>query len=582
MGKTKKKTPQNQTEKKAGFLKWSTGIVFAGYILLTVLYYFLGYLENPDQRIKGFDSVYYYIYLPSTFFDGDLNFTNELTRLYPSGLKQLTDSGLPRNLFSVGPAVFWSPFFILAHILTLISRLFGGSLAADGFSSLYQLSVYVANSFYGLAGVLLTLSILRRYVAPLPALLSALGIMLASQLTYYFWSFTAMSHNISFASTSLFLLLLLTCGPGAWTALAAAAMILARWQNALFLLPLGFMFINQIHGSLKSGDRTFVPKEYLIFGVVLLAGLTPQFLAWKAIYGKFLLIPQGSGFIDFKDLAGVSVLFGLRHGLFSWHPLLLIGLAGIYFLWKREKTLALSLIGVFVLQWIVNESVSDWWAGWSFGNRRFINLLPIFALGLGLILNELKKSSHLTAALLLLLLSATWNQLFIYQYMKGLIPRGDAVTSRQMFGDKFHLPKLSLMKDHIVTARYYLQQKDIQRMKAHAAYAYKENPSRLNAHVVYGLACILSGDSNEGFKVFQSWHDLDSTDILAKYGLAEYLIKQGEREAASRLFSPSSCAPKDSQPCRKLAAKIKRREPTLLDGKFLRTYEKRVAELYGK
>ena len=95
-----------------------------------------------------------------------------------------------QNVFSVGPAILWFPLFALGHVATLLSQACGWMVPADGYSAYYQGFVYVGNSLYALAGLLLTAKFVGRYCDPLPTLVSSLGIALASQLTYYFWSFS--------------------------------------------------------------------------------------------------------------------------------------------------------------------------------------------------------------------------------------------------------------------------------------------------------------------------------------------------------------------------------------------------------
>ena len=140
-------------------LRWSRvfAALAAGYVLLTALYLWLGYLGRIDERIRGTDSVYYYIYVRSLLFDGDLDFSNELEFFYGRpDIQGTTTTGLPPNVFSVGPALLWSPCFIVAHVATLLGQSFVSELEADGYSALYQSFVYIGNSLYGLAGILLT------------------------------------------------------------------------------------------------------------------------------------------------------------------------------------------------------------------------------------------------------------------------------------------------------------------------------------------------------------------------------------------------------------------------------------------
>ena len=74
------------------------------------------------------DGVGYYAYLPSVFFDGDLNFTNEFDP------QQSPFTHIPLNIpaarpgylinpWSVGPAIYWTPFWLLGHALERPSQL---------------------------------------------------------------------------------------------------------------------------------------------------------------------------------------------------------------------------------------------------------------------------------------------------------------------------------------------------------------------------------------------------------------------------------------------------------------------------
>ena len=77
-----------------------------------------------------------------------------------------------------------------------------------------------------------------------------------------------------------------------------------------------------------------------------------------------------------------EILFSSRHGLLSWSPILWLAIAGFVGFARREPRAAAPLAVILVALTYVNSAVADWWAGGSFGARRFDSLLPIFALGL--------------------------------------------------------------------------------------------------------------------------------------------------------------------------------------------------------
>jgi len=191
---------------------------------LTLLYYLLGYLYEPHNRVVPTDSAHYYMYLRSLFFDGDIDFSNEILHYYNADhLRSLiTVTGLPGNQWSIGPAIFWTPFFLLAHGMTLLARAFGCPLAADGYSYLYGLFIYLANWVYALAGFFFLAKVVESYCSRQSALLACLAVMFTTQLTYYFWPDTAMAHNTGFFATCLFLYALHRFGVSVQTILAGA------------------------------------------------------------------------------------------------------------------------------------------------------------------------------------------------------------------------------------------------------------------------------------------------------------------------------------------------------------------------
>lgn len=87
-----------------------------------------------------------------------------------------------------------------------------------------------------------------------------------------------------------------------------------------------------------------------------------------------------------------------------WSPIALLGLCGLYPLFYKDRSLSSIMIAMFVIQTLMNASVRDWWAGWSFGMRRMADLYPVFALGLAALLGWARErpfvvQPHLTRVL---------------------------------------------------------------------------------------------------------------------------------------------------------------------------------------
>ena len=62
-----------------------------------------------------------------------------------------TPLGKPGNLFSVGPAVLWSPLYLLTHGTALIL-----GLHDDGYSYFYQAPILFLSIVYGFLGLWMT------------------------------------------------------------------------------------------------------------------------------------------------------------------------------------------------------------------------------------------------------------------------------------------------------------------------------------------------------------------------------------------------------------------------------------------
>ena len=85
-----------------------------------------------------------------------------------------TRTGRLENHFSVGPAILWSPFLLLAHGGVLLARALGSTVAADGYSAPYRLGMALGTAFYAFLGLWLAFRLARTYVAELVLMPGAL------------------------------------------------------------------------------------------------------------------------------------------------------------------------------------------------------------------------------------------------------------------------------------------------------------------------------------------------------------------------------------------------------------------------
>jgi hypothetical protein len=136
----------------------------------------------------------------------------------------------------------------------------------------------------------------------------------------------------------------------------------------------------------------------------------------------------------------LDVGFSSQHGLFLWTPVLLVGVLGLVLLWRRDRVVSATLLAVFGLTYYVVACYEAWHGSSSFGNRYFVPLLPVFALGLAVFVQDVASAlgrrlpdAWSRAALLsALALLAAWNLGFMFQWGSGMIPRQGPVDMRQV------------------------------------------------------------------------------------------------------------------------------------------------------
>ena len=118
---------------------------------------------------------------------------------------EYTVTGHIDDHFSVGPAILWSPFLLVAHGFVKTADRLGFDIPADGFSRPYRIAMAASTAFYGFLGLLLSYDLSRRYFAEKWAFLATLAIWFASSLPVYMYFNPSWSHAHSAFAVSLFL-----------------------------------------------------------------------------------------------------------------------------------------------------------------------------------------------------------------------------------------------------------------------------------------------------------------------------------------------------------------------------------------
>lgn len=392
-----------------------TGMVLvASFILTTIFFFVTGSYRNLPWKVES-DGKYYYHYLISLVYDHDIDFSNDYVRPLVEPMtwpldpyqfhEQLTVTGKPKNVWTIGPALLWLPFFVLAGAIAELLRLIGaGSLSwHDGWSLYFQYATMFSAVVYAHVGLWLAIGILRRWFTEKTAVVAVLLIFWGTNLVYYTYQEPSMSHVYDFSAIVLFFFLALRANDRKrrrdyiFWGLSGGLATLVRTQNVATVgLVTAYYLVYQLAIRDRHIGRLF--KDYATYALFLFVAILPLLYTNNYLYGNPLTVPQGETWMQWTDPDLLRVLFSGRNGLFPHSPLLLAGLAGLFLtplIYRDQKnlviTLFLPLLLAFLAQWYINAAARDWWAGHAFGMRRLISVYLFFALGLAILGELIRK-----------------------------------------------------------------------------------------------------------------------------------------------------------------------------------------------
>ena len=425
---------------------------FSKYEKILLVIFFLS-LPLCNPWVRG-DGVGYYAFGRSLLIAHNLDFRQDWLaantsfrtgRTDPSGnilADEYTVTGHLDNHFSIGPAILWSPFLIVAHLTVLLYDALGGHVAADGYSKPYLLGMAFGTALYGFLSLWISFRLARKYLAERWAFLGTLGIWFASPLPVYMYFNPSWSHAHSAFMVALFVWYWdrtrQVRTSVQWTILGAIAglMMDVYYLNALLLLlPLLESLRIYWNGMVKAEHQKIIGVllNNLLFASVTFAAFLPTLVSKKIIYGGYLNFGYGEIW-SWDSPALLKVGFSSEHGLFSWTPITTLSVIGLFLLRRYDRILALYSICAFALYLYVIGCYQDWHGLSSFGNRFFVSLTVFFVLGLAAffdcvayVWNEQRVRVLAPVATAVLIL---WNLGLIFQWGIHLIPARGPISWR--------------------------------------------------------------------------------------------------------------------------------------------------------
>jgi hypothetical protein len=465
--------------------------------LLLVLFLLSLPILNP--WVRG-DGVGYYAYARAPLIEHNLDFTHDYQQANASFREnRLDENGQPtaefrtrtghlENHFTVGPAILWAPFLLVAHAGVLLAHSFGSAIPADGFSTPYRIAMALATALYGFLGLLISFRIARKYVDETWALLATLAIWWASSLPAYMYFNPAWSHAHSAFVVALFLWYWHETRDarslGQWILLGALAglMLDVYYANLMLFAILPFEALRDYGAALHKATPSTpsVPQllaRHASFTVTLLLCLLPTFIAHRIIYGG--IFETGYGSVSQWNWGSpnlLSVLFSASHGLISWTPVLLFAVIGLFAFWRSVPRVGGAFLLAAIAFYYFIASYPDWAGISSYGSRFFVSLTALFVLGLAVFLDRFtrtfrKRGAALAASCVFLACFVFWNAGLMFQWGTHLIPARGPISFPQMIQNQFLVVprQISMQFEKYLFDRkammQQIEQRDLEQMK---------------------------------------------------------------------------------------------------------------------
>ena len=310
-----------------------------------------------------------------------------------SDRSEYTATGHLDNHFSVGPAILWSPFLVVAHGGVLLYDHFGGQIPADGFSKPYLWRWLLGTALYGFLALLIS------FLAGAKICFRALGV--SCHAGHLVREFAAGVHVLqSFVvpcavglhggAVSLVLdshargadVVAMDDSRGDRRA-DDGCVLRERSPAAAAAAGIARRLLESVQGDAAEADRRHFLRERgfrrsAVRSVSANAGHKEDHLRQLL---EFRL--RGALVLEIRRHSSKSC-FSADHGLFSWTPILILAAdRAFHSCGDTIVMLALYSIAVFAAYLYAIGCYQDWDGLSSFGNRFFVSLTPIFVLGSG-------------------------------------------------------------------------------------------------------------------------------------------------------------------------------------------------------
>lgn len=365
------------------------GLVTVLWLVASVLFYG----KYSDIFKGGGDAWGYYIYLPTTFISGDWETLDYVTQKrkelrphsidYSAGkhgfLEVYTaENGHPVIKYTSGVALMLSPFFLVAHAICGVFS----SLSADGFNTIYWLSVYLGTIFWVLLGCVLLFKVLNRYFSTGAAFFTVLLILLGTNL-YYFTVYNLMSHAPLFA---LYCILIYVTDNFYKSSTWYSGFLIGIICGLICMIrptEIICVFIPLLWNIGTLSDRfSFLISRYKILLQAVLGGfisIFPQLLYWKVTSGSWIHYSYGDEGFNFLKPYIRRGLTSFQNGWLIYTPIMCFAVFGLIILYRKYRGVFIPVMVFTAVHIYIIYCWHNWYYINSFGSRPMVEAYALLA-----------------------------------------------------------------------------------------------------------------------------------------------------------------------------------------------------------
>jgi hypothetical protein len=387
------------------------------------------------NQIFTYDVFGYHNYLPALFKYHDIDqykFLDTIESVYQPtggeykkyGLHPVEATGKLCNQYPIGVAIFQLPGYLLADVAAKHSNQF----PADGYSQPYQHATVISTLIFSVLGLFILALFLSSYVNVWITHVVILCIGFGTNFFHYAGLESGLSHAyLFFLYASIIYLSKRWYEKPSFLHSSLIGLVIGL---ATITRPLDFLMV-LIPLLWPTANRFTLWKlnrvKLLVSVLCFLIAISPQLWYWHEVTGRWIYYSYSSvDYFEFNRFRLIHGLFSYRKGWLIYTPLVLVGFWGLYKMYHQSslRGYAFMTLAFFVPMLYLVFSWHNWYYGWSYGCRALVQTLPLFALPLGLLLQQIfssKKWIQQIAYSTLLIWLIFLNLFQSWQFNNGLI-----------------------------------------------------------------------------------------------------------------------------------------------------------------